>query len=104
MEKPIKTAVFTIVSLNYGAFAKTLMESLSVAHPEWDRHVLLVDRCEDPASVGGDLFSAMTVEELPLPKMREFLFRYGIMELNTAAKPYMFAHLRRQGYDRVVCA
>ncbi|MES2073909.1 MAG: glycosyltransferase family 4 protein [Pseudomonadota bacterium] len=110
MEKPIKTAVettaktavFTIVSLNYGAFAKTLMESLSAAHPEWDRHVLLVDQCEDPASVGGELFSAMTVEQLPLPKMREFLFRYGIMELNTAAKPYMFAHLRHQGYDRVV--
>ncbi|MES2105309.1 MAG: glycosyltransferase family 4 protein [Pseudomonadota bacterium] len=102
MEKPIKTAVFTIVSLNYGAFARTLMESLSAAHPEWDRHVLLVDQCDDPASVGGELFSAMTVEQLPLPKMREFLFRYGIMELNTAAKPYMFAHLRRQGYDRVV--
>ncbi|MFZ6644790.1 glycosyltransferase [Undibacterium sp. TJN25] len=102
MKKTNKTAVFTIVSLNYGAFARTLMESLSTTHPEWDRHVLLVDRCEDPASVGGDLFSAMTVEQLPLPKMREFLFRYGIMELNTAAKPYMFARLRRQGYERVV--
>ncbi|GGC63407.1 glycosyltransferase family 4 protein [Undibacterium terreum] len=102
MEKTIKTAVFTIVSLNYGAFAKTLMESLSAAHPEWERHVLFVDRCEDPASIGGELFTATTVEQLPLPKMREFLFRYGIMELNTAAKPYMFAHLRRQGYDRVV--
>ncbi|WP_394781769.1 glycosyltransferase [Undibacterium sp.] len=102
MEKKNKTAVFTIVSLNYGAFARTLMESLIATHPDWDRHVLLVDRCEDTASVGGDLFSAMTVEQLPLPKMNEFLFRYGIMELNTAAKPYMFAHLRRQGYERVV--
>ena len=78
------------------------MESLQAAHPEWDRHVLLVDRCDDPAQVGGDLFTAITVETLPLPKMNEFLFRYGIMELNTAAKPYMFAYLRRHGYDRVI--
>ncbi|MBC3920601.1 glycosyltransferase family 4 protein [Undibacterium sp. CY18W] len=97
-----KTAVFTIVSLNYGAFAKTLMESLSSVHPEWDRHVLLVDRCEDVKNFGGELFSSLTIEQLPLPKMNEFLFRYGIMELNTAAKPWMFAHLRQQGYERVV--
>jgi glycosyltransferase involved in cell wall biosynthesis len=98
----MKTAVFTVVSLNYGAFAKTLMESLQAAHPEWDRHVLFVDRADNFDSIGGDLFTAIGVEALPLPKMREFLFRYDIMELNTAAKPYMFAHLRRQGYERVV--
>jgi glycosyltransferase involved in cell wall biosynthesis len=98
----MKTAVFTVVSLNYGAFAKTLMESVQAHHPEWDRHVLFVDQCEDFGQLGGELFTAMGIEALPLPKLREFLFRYDIMELNTAAKPYMFAHLRRQGYDRVV--
>jgi len=98
----IKTAVFTIVSLNYGAFSRTLMESISAVHPEWDRHVLLVDRHADPESVGGDLFTASLVEDLPLPKKPEFLFRYDIMELNTAVKPYMFAKLRREGYDRVI--
>jgi glycosyltransferase involved in cell wall biosynthesis len=97
-----KTAVFTIISLNYGAYARTLMESLQAVHPEWDRHVLLVDRCENPEEVGGELFSTSFIEDLPLPKKNEFLFRYEIMELNTAAKPYMFAQLRRQGYDRVV--
>ena len=59
----IKTAVFTIVSLNYGAFSRTLMESISAVHPEWDRHVLLVDRHADPESVGGDLFTASLVED-----------------------------------------
>jgi len=102
MDNPIKTAVFTIVSLNYCAYAKTLMESVKTVHPEWQRHVLLVDRCADQEVVGGELFATLTVEQLPLPKMREFLFRYGIMELNTAVKPWMFAYLRRQGYQRVV--
>jgi glycosyltransferase involved in cell wall biosynthesis len=101
-ENSVKTAVFTIVSLNYGAFAKTLMESLCLTHPDWARYVLLVDECEEPEKIGPELFTAMTIDQLVLPKMREFLFRYGIMELNTAAKPYMFSHLRRQGYERVV--
>src|ERR1700752_5149751 len=98
----MKTAVFTIVSLNYGAFAQTLMQSLQQHHPEWDRHVLFVDRCDDFSQLGGGLFTATGIEALPLPRMQEFLFRYDIMELNTAAKPYMFSHLRRQGYERVV--
>lgn len=87
-----KTAVFTIISRNYGAFAHTLMESLATVHPEWERHVLLVDRLDDPQSLGGELFSTTLLEELPLPDLPKFLFRYDIMEMNTAAKPWMFAH------------
>jgi hypothetical protein len=94
--------VFSIISLNYSAYAKTLMESLSVVHPEWDRHVLLVDRCDQPAALGGRLFETTLVEDLPLPNKRAFLFRYDIMELNTAVKPSMFACLRERGYQRVV--
>ncbi|MBX9902375.1 MAG: glycosyltransferase family 4 protein [Burkholderiaceae bacterium] len=97
-----KTAVFTIISRNYGAFAHTLMESLAAIHPEWERHVLLVDRLNDPQSLGGELFSTTLVEELPLPDLPKFLFRYDIMEMNTAAKPWMFAHLREKGYERIV--
>lgn len=97
-----KTAVFTIVSLNYGAFAKTLMQSLQETHPDWDRHVLLVDRCPIASEFGGALFETTLVESLALPKMNEFLFRYGIMELNTAAKPYMFTHLRQLGYEHII--
>lgn len=97
-----KIAVFTIVSRNYGAFAQTLMQSLKEVHPEWDRHVLLVDRCEDANVFGGELFSTTLIEELPLPDFHSFLFRYDIMEMNTAAKPWMFAKLRSQDYERVV--
>lgn len=102
IENNKKTAVFTIVSLNYGAFAKTLMSSLQEIHPEWDRHVLIVDRCDDPSAIGNDLFETTLVETLPLPNKHSFLFRYGIMELNTAAKPYMFSHLRKQGYEHII--
>ena len=42
------------------------------------------------------------VEDFPLPRKKEFLFRYGVMELNTAVKPWMFAHLKALGYQHVV--
>src|SRR5262249_24804068 len=71
-------------------------------HPDWDRYVLIVDRSETPTDIGGDLFSSLMVEDLPLPRKREFLFRYGVMELNTAVKPWMFAHLKGLGYRHVV--
>lgn len=97
-----KTAVFTIFSLNYGAFARTLMESLAQTHPDWDRFVGLADRCDELDVFGNQLFQSVLVESLPLPKINEFLFRYGIMELNTAIKPYMFSHLRKLGYSHIV--
>lgn len=97
-----KTAVFTIVSKNYWAFARTLMQSLATVHPEWDRHVLLADRLPDDGLPDDGLFSVTCVEELPLPRRKEFLFRYTIMELNTAVKPWMFAWLRAKGYQRLI--
>ena len=42
----MKKAVCTICSNNYLHFARTLMQSLAEAQPDWDRYVLLVD---DPA-------------------------------------------------------
>ena len=102
MNNKSKTAVFTIVSLNYGAFAKTLMESLLETHPDWDRYVGLADRCEDLESFSPKLFETVLVETLPLPDINAFLFRYGIMELNTAFKPYMFSHLRKLGYEHII--
>lgn len=97
-----KTAVFTIISNNYWAFARTLMQSLAENHPEWDRYVLLVDRLPADGLPDDGIFTTALVEELPLPKSREFLFRYTIMELNTAVKPSMFAHLRSKGYSRTI--
>ena len=98
----LKTAVFTIVSNNYWAFARTLMQSLAVAQPDWERHVLLVDRSLQPPLPDDGIFTTTTVEELALPDSKSFLFRYTVLELNTAVKPWMFGHLRQQGYQRII--
>jgi glycosyltransferase involved in cell wall biosynthesis len=77
------------------------MASVERHHPEWDRFVLLV------GDAGGsnrddESFTTVSLEDLPLPNRRQFCFRYSILELNTAVKPWMFAHLFGRGYDRVV--
>lgn len=97
----MRTAVFSIVSPNYWHYARVLMGSLQRNHPEWDRFILCVG--EPPASgADGEPFTAVPLAALPLPNPRQFCFRYTLLELNTAVKPWMFARLFEQGYDRVV--
>jgi len=96
----LRTAVFSIISSNYRHYARVLMESLRRHQPEWDRFVLLVGDGE--AAVDETLFETVSLDALPLPNRRQFCFRYTILELNTAVKPWMFEHLFGRGYERVV--
>lgn len=85
---------FTIVSRNYLAYALTLMQSVAAQHPQSRRYLCLADeRAGDPA-LQTDLFETVTIDQLGLPDFEAFVFRYDIMELNTAVKPYMFEWLR----------
>lgn len=95
------TAVFSIISPNYRHFARVLMASVERHHPDWDRFVLLVG---DPSTVDAveETFTSVRLEALPLPNPRQFCFRYSILELNTAVKPWMIEHLFERGYDRVL--
>jgi len=96
----LRTAVFSIISPNYRHFARVLMESVRQHQPEWDRFVLLV--AGDGSAIDEELFATVSIDTLPLPNRRQFYFRYSILELNTAVKPWMFEHLFARGYERVV--
>lgn len=85
---------FTIVSRNYLAYALTLMQSVAACHPDSKRYLCLADTAEDDPALDTDLFETVTIDQLGLPDFDAFVFRYDIMELNTAVKPYMFAWLR----------
>lgn len=95
----MRTAAFSIISPNYRHFARVLMSSIQAQHPEWDRYVLIVG---DAAADEEAAFHSVSIHELPLPHARQFEFRYDIIELNTAVKPWMFEHVFARGYDRVV--
>ena len=97
----MQTAVFTIVSPNYWHYARVLMGSVRQNHPEWERFVLVVG--QTPAAEGDEEpFTTVPVVDLRLPSPRQFCFRYTLLELNTAVKPWMFEYLFARGYDRVV--
>lgn len=100
----MSTAVFSIISPNRRRHATVLMASLRRLHPEWDRFVALVDdmAATRPRTAEDDPFTTVPLSALGLPQPRLFSFRYTLLELNTAVKPWMFAYLFARGYTRVV--
>lgn len=97
-----RTAVFTIVSRNYLHFARVLMRSLERACPSYDRFVLLADEAGDAAEASQEPFTTVALDTLPLPEPAKFTFRYTILELNTAVKPWFFRALFAKGFARVI--
>jgi glycosyltransferase involved in cell wall biosynthesis len=77
------------------------MASMAKYHPEWERFVLIVGGSTETEGEN-ELFTSVPLDALPLPDRRRFCFRYTILELNTAVKPWMFEHVFARGYDRVL--
>lgn len=96
------TAIVTIVSNNYLHFARTLMQSVAQQHPQADRYCVMVDRDPAPATALSAEFKPLALAVLNLPDGDDLLFRYNILELNTAVKPWALAHLMQQGYQQVL--
>ncbi|MEE4193150.1 MAG: hypothetical protein V2I66_16345, partial [Halieaceae bacterium] len=96
-----KTCIFTIVSRNYLHYARTLMNSVEEFAPEAERVVGLCDARGD-FDFSGENFSLLEMRDLPIPEIDKFIFRYTILELNTAIKPYVISALFEQGYDKVI--
>ncbi len=95
------TCFFTIVSKNYTHVARTLMHSIEQHYPNADRVLALCDK-SDGFDYSEDNFSIFALDELDnIPLFSKFLFRYTILELNTAIKPYVIEKLFDRGYDKV---
>ncbi len=100
---PSRTAVCTIVSKNYLAHARTLMDSVREAHPQWERYVLLVDEPDGFFDPARERNRFVRLEELGLPDRQKFLYRYTLLEVNTAVKPWLVEWLfRAAGADQVI--
>ena len=89
------TAVFTIVSNSYLAFARTLMRSVGAAHPGMRRFVVLVDRPAPDWDAAAEDFDVILSESLPVRDSRWFHFKYNVVELSTALKPWAAAFIAR---------
>jgi glycosyltransferase involved in cell wall biosynthesis len=96
------TAIFTIVSRNYISYAATLMQTVAANHPEAARYVFLADQEYDfsglnlPATV-------VTGDAIGISGFSEMAFRYTVIELNTAIKPFCVQWLfGSAGHRRVI--
>jgi hypothetical protein len=93
----------TIASNNYLAMARVWAESYREHHPDAAVFLCVVD--EPSPEVDYEAFPARVIfaRDLPIPAFRNFAFRYDVLELNTAVKPTLLAHLRDTcGLDRVL--
>jgi glycosyltransferase involved in cell wall biosynthesis len=93
MKAAVRQAIFTICSNNYIPVARTFLTSARRHHPEADLFVCLADRRIDIPGLYDTDWTVVGAEELGIHNFRDFSFRYDIMELNTAVKPFMFRHL-----------
>ena len=96
--------VFTSAAGNYLPKVKVLFDSLAVHHPEWQRHLLLVEdwpeeQCEAVA-LDAELHQP---RDLDIPDWRPWAFCHSMVELCTAVKPFMLKQLlAREDCDAVV--
>jgi glycosyltransferase involved in cell wall biosynthesis len=87
-------AAITIVSKNYLSYAEALGESFKKHHPDHDFLIVLVDRADgyvsDTSRCGAEIIE---MANIAIPDVSRFIYRYSIMELNTAVKPFALADL-----------
>ena len=95
-------AFCTIIAKNYLAYARVLARSLRQHHPGVPFYVLLVDEPEGLFDAEAEPFTIVRLEEIALPRPREFCFRYDVLELSTAVKPFFLERLFARGHTRIV--
>jgi len=88
-------AMCTIVAKNYIAQARTLCDSFLSFHPDYKCYVLIVDEFVDYITASAESFEIVALNELSIPNLRSFCFKYNVTELCTAAKPFLLEHLTR---------
>jgi hypothetical protein len=78
-----------------------MLQSVHQVHPECDLYFLLVDRHYDNISDHTE-FKTIDLEELHIPELNQMAFAFDIIEMNTAVKPFLLAHLLQKGYSKVI--
>jgi len=90
------TTVLTLCSANYLAHAKTLGQSLLEHNPGFLFVIGLVDRISQGVEAAVRGIEVIPVEDLAIPGFSEMAAKYGVVELNTAVKPFFMEYLYRR--------
>src|SRR5688500_6920555 len=94
--------ICTIVLINYLTHARTLARTFLHHHPEGRVFVLLVDEIDGYFDPAGEPFTTILARELNIPNFSTMAFRYTVLELNTAVKPFFLEYLfNKYGCDKL---
>ncbi len=85
--------VFTICSANHLPAARTLAASVKRAEQDVRFIVFLADVLSPSVQQLADELEIVPVDRLGIPNLRRMAFRYNILELNTAIKPFCFDYV-----------
>lgn len=95
-------AVCTIVSKNYISMARVCCESFLAQHRGARAFVLIVDHIDGSFDPGAEIFETIEVEDLNIAAFSDFAYKYNILELNTAVKPYFLQYLfEKRGVEKL---
>lgn len=95
--------ICTIISKNYLAHARVLANTFLQHHPDGRIFVLLVDELDGYFDPDAESFTLILARDLNIPDFQTMAFRYTILELNTAVKPFFLEHLFTQYGCQQVC-
>lgn len=97
-----EAVICTIISKNYLAHARALTQTFLRYHPQGRVFVLLVDEIDGYFDPAEESFTVVPVSQIGIPNLQAMIFRYTILELNTAVKPYFLDYLfKRYGLEKL---
>lgn len=96
--------IFTSITANYIPKARVLATSVKQVHPEAQFHLVLSDVLPKSIVIENEPFdSIITIEELPIPNLRSWIFKHTIVEMCTGVKPFAFQEIiRRYNCEKVI--
>ena len=95
--------ICTIIAKNYIAFARTLCSSFLEHHPNGKCYVLIIDGIDGYINASEENCEIIRIEELNIPRLTEFCYKYNLTELATAVKPYLIDYLfNSRGMDSIL--
>jgi glycosyltransferase involved in cell wall biosynthesis len=86
----------TIVSKNYISLARVCCETFLAHHPGARFYVLIADKLDGAFDPAQEKFVTLEADRLGIPRFEDFLFKYNILEFNTAVKPFLLDYLFEQ--------
>lgn len=95
---------FTICSNNYLSQAKLLGDSFLEKNLDYKFYIGLCDQLNDQVDYSVfEAFTIVPIEDLKIPEFESMLYRYSIVELNTAIKPFYILHFLENIKADLVC-